>query len=75
MASCLACSAFPSQLGLQGRAISSLLTRVSQLRTGIMQMSADAAGRLSARDLWIFAHGSREQTNAVHLWRRFVEFF
>jgi len=44
MASCLACSAFPSQLGPQGRAISSLLTGVSQLRTLMMQMSTYAAG-------------------------------
>ncbi len=43
MAPCLARSAFPSQLVLQGRAISSLLTGVSQLRTWIMQMSADTA--------------------------------
>ena len=44
MAPCLARSAVPSQLGLQGRAVSSLPTGVSQLRTWIMQMSADAAG-------------------------------
>jgi hypothetical protein len=45
MAPCLARSPVPSQLGLQGRAISSLLTGVSQLRTWILRMSTDAAAR------------------------------
>jgi hypothetical protein len=43
MVRCLAHSALPSELGLQGWAISSLITGVSQLRTRIIQMSTDAA--------------------------------
>ena len=45
MARCLARSALSSELGApgQGRAISSLITGVSQLRTSTLQMSTDAA--------------------------------
>jgi hypothetical protein len=42
-------SAFPSELGLQGRAISRLITGVSQLRTRVLRMSVEL-GALRAED-------------------------
>ena len=53
MTRCLARSVLPSELGLQGRAIPRLIAGVSELRTGVLRMSTDAAGLvLLGRRLW-----------------------